>query len=169
MDESTKLQLMPAEQVVEVSASSNIFPKEAVEGVLAEFLSQLKASVDVVVAGSEVSSLTRYDSARSCYIIAGQEVESILHLLEAYSNAALTVKHRYCRAVLREFLDKLYDIKVLDAKSIRNKVFLSFARELVEFMTVFHVTLSDKTSDKKRAAFVMEYCGQLPMANGDLH
>ncbi len=165
----SKTEMIEAPQVIEVSASSNIFPKEAVEGVLAEMVNQIKASLDVVIAGKEVVGLTKLENARGCYIIAGQEVEHTLQLLRDYSNAALTVKHRFCRAIMKEFLQKLYKIPVLEAKSIRNKSFVLFAQELVEFITTFHKVLHHQTDPRERQAYVYEYCGYTPQANGDLN
>jgi len=148
---------------------SNIFPKEAVEGVMAEMINQIKASMDVIVFQADDINITKTQSAQATYQIVGEEVQAVLDMLRDYSNAALTPKHRMCREIMREFMDRASNIKVMDAKAQHSKHLTQFATELVEFLTTLHEVLKDSSSDKRRKAFTMEYCGFVPGATGGLN
>jgi len=148
---------------------SNIFPKEAVEGVMAEMINQIKASMDVIVFHHDDIGLSKTKSAKATYQIVGEEVQSVLDMLRDYSNAALTPKHRMCRAIMREFVDRAERIQVMDAKAPHSKHLTQFAQELVEFLTTFHEVLKTVSKPEKRQAYTMEYCGFVPGATGGLN
>ena len=148
---------------------SNIFPKEAVEGVIAEMINQIKASMDVIVFHSDDLKISKTKSAKATYQIVGEEVQAVLDMLRDYSNAALTPKHRMCRAIMREFMGRLENIEVMDAKAQHSKHLTQFATELVEFLTTLHEVLKTVSKPEKRQAYTMEYCGFVPGATGGLN
>jgi hypothetical protein len=160
-----ELEELPAPKLM----TSNIFPKEAVEGVMAEMINQIKASLDVVVFGDEQTKLTKTQNVKATYQIVGEEVQHTVELLRDYTNASLTPKHRMCRAIMSEFLDRLGRMDVREAKASHSKHLIAFANELVEFLSVFHNVLKDKSLDDTRRGLTMDYCGFVPGANGGLH
>ncbi len=167
---SDTTEIIPAEYTVDdACVSGNVFAKQAVEGIIAEVLCQVKMSVDVALGlHGDAHSMSQVDNIKATFGIAQAEVSSCLDMLKHYSNAALTPKHRYARACMYHFVSVLDDSKddLSKVKGATSKHLAEFGRNLVEFMTNLHMIMADSTSSKKRVALVSSYTGRVPGADG---
>mgnify|MGYP003146630246 FL=1 len=167
---SDTTEIIPAEYTVDdACVSGNVFSKQAVEGIIAEVLCQVKMSVDVALGlHGEGHKLNQVENIKATFGIARAEVGGCLEMLKHYSNAALSPKHRYARAVMYHFAGVLDDSAedLSKAKGATSKHLADFGRNLVEFMSNLHIIMFNETSDKKRTSIVSSYTGKVPGANG---
>jgi hypothetical protein len=156
--------------IADAVISGNVFSKQAVEGILADVIVQIKSSLDVVMGFTEESKLSKVDDIKATFLISKAEVGNCLELLSNYSNASLTPKHRMARAVLSRYASTLEEMgeEVGAAKAQHSRHLTSFAKELVTFLTNLHHVLQDGTSDKRRRSIVSDYCGGIPRADGKI-
>ena len=164
MDKDTHMELS------DVVFKSNVFSKQAVEGVMADVLVQIKGSLDVVMGLTQDPGIKKVDSIKSTFLITRSEVENCLVLLSAYSNASLSPKHRLARAILFHFSGRLTEMAedIRSAKAVNSGKLTRFGEALVEFLTSYHRVLSDATETKHRGIITKGYCGYIPRANGDI-
>jgi hypothetical protein len=169
---SDTTELIQADYTIDdACVSGNVFAKQAVEGIIADVLCQVKMSVDVALGlHGDAHKLSQVDNIKATFGIARAEVGGCLDMLKHYSNAALTPKHRYARACMFHFASVLDDSAedVSKVKGATSKHLAQFGRNLVEFMTNLHMIMADSTSDKKRVALVSSYTGKVPGANGEI-
>jgi hypothetical protein len=138
--------------------TSNIFPKEFVEGAIAECIAQIKYSLDVVT--ENIKGVTRIESTKGSFLVAVNEAASLIKMLEHYTDASLNPKHRFARYVLKSFVKKLKAIDgILDAKRMDKKEVLEFARIVTSFLVSIHIIMVEDTRELVREAHVYEFCG----------
>ena len=145
---------------VEPSRKIDIMPAEVVEGMLAEHLSETKSSLDIWHAGLLDDAEA---SAKATLSITWHHLSTCLALLDPYSDAALRPKHRAVRAVLREMRSRLLrNNHGLDTFSLD-----VFAKDMVEYMTAYHLCLSESTDVVGRKAAKEAFCAT--PEEGDVH
>jgi hypothetical protein len=150
---------------------TTMFPAGMVEGVMAQFIGQLKNSMDCIIAppldndGNKIMS--ELDNMKATLVTCMMETESLRKMLEPYSDAALREHHRFCRAMLvkfRAYLEENHE-KVQGAKATHARPVVEFARKLVEFISAFHSVLHSKTDIKDREEITQAFLGYLPAAH----
>lgn len=156
--------------VADVVLKGNVFSKQAVEGILADVIVQIKSSLDVVMGLTYDAKISKVDNIKSTFLITRNEVESALKMLSAYSNASLSPKHRYARALLSTFLNSLDERSsaISKVRGANSKVLADFGLDLVDFLTSYHRVLHDSTADNHRRNITQEFCGYVPLANGEI-
>jgi|TARA_R110001583_G_scaffold53172_10_gene164305 hypothetical protein len=138
---------------------SNIFPKEFVEGAIAECIAQIKHSLDALN-GDPIKGLKRIDNVKGTFLVAINEAASVLKMLEHYTDAALTPKHRLARYVLKSFVDKLHAIEgFMEVKRMHNKRVIDFAHTVTAFLVTIHTVMHADTKMKKRQMYTADFCG----------
>ncbi len=138
--------------------AADIYPAEIVEGMLAVCLSQIKASLDVVYENPK--SMKPLQNVRACYLLTGSLIDQALDRLKGYHDASLNVKHRLSRKVLRAMSARLLENDVLPAKRMHNKRIAHFAHDMVQFLTAFHLVLSENTPKNDRYKIAEAFCGE---------
>lgn len=142
-----------------MAIKTTIFPKSCVEGLLAECLSSVHSSFVQLMTNMD---MTRIQNAKATYAITYGEVLKIIQCLEPYTDASLSPKHWMARDVcieMRDRLDRIMDIQ--NAKNVRNKHAVQFARDLTEFMSAMHSVLDDKNTDAQRRTHMGVFTGDV--------
>lgn len=138
---------------------ANIFPKEFVEGIIAECIAQIKFSLDVLREPNLVG-VKRVDSIKDTFLIAMNESQSVIKMLEHYNDASLSPKHKLARYVLKSLVKRLTDIHgFMDAKRANNSRVVEFARVITGFLVAIHTIMHADTSPKVREMRAAEFCG----------
>jgi len=138
--------------------TSNIFPKEFVEGAIAECIAQIKYSLDVVT--KDINKVNKLDSIKGSFLIAASEAGNLIKMLEHYTDASLNRKHMLARYLLKSFVKKLQAIEdILDAKRMHKKEVLEFGRIVTTFLVSLHTVMLEDTKPALREVFVSEFCG----------
>ena len=145
-------------EIEKSNRAADIYPAEVVEGMLAMALSQIKASLDVVYA--DPKGIKPIENARACYLLTGSLIDQALDRLKGYHDASLNPKHRLSRRVLRAMSARLLANDVLPAKRMHNKRLARFAHDMVQFLTAFHLVLSEGTPKKDRYEIAEAFCGE---------
>lgn len=135
---------------------SPIFPKDIVEGMLAETLGEIKKSLDMLFFNPmEMDDLL---NVKTTWSITLGFVQDALIKLAPYSDSALHPKHRSCRKALMEMSRRL------DANPPNNKSHrfdeIKFGYDITDFITVFHKCLAEATPSKERAAVLRRFVGR---------
>ena len=139
---------------------SNIFPKEFVEGAIAECIAQIKHSLDTHRDDTQIKSVRKIDGIKGTFLVAVNEAASVVTMLEHYTDAALSPKHRLARYVLRSFVKKLQGIDgFMQSKSTANKRVLEFAQVITSFLVTIHTVMHADTKKKTREMYAAEFCG----------
>lgn len=137
---------------------NSVPPKHIVEAVLADCLIQTKLVFDEVYYGSS-KKLNRVQTLVSAYVIARGEVEGCLELFKNVNPKTLAPKHRKCVEVLTHFQQLLAetDLVAIKPKRANHKAVKRSAKQIVEFLKTFHLTLHEDTKSKERNQIVREY------------
>lgn len=142
------------------SGRTTVFhPAPVVEGMLASMLAQCKSSLDVVFTHKKRKNWSKLKNTKACYVLVHALVADSASMMEPYSEASLNHKHRLCRKMLNEMVNRLISNNVLEAKRMRNKKVTKFARDLVDFLAAFHVVLHDGTPREQRYEVQESFCG----------
>ena len=151
---------------------TRVFPSELVEGMFSQALIQLVHQMNSLFlifhdketgnAESFDTQKKKLDAIKGVHLIFCSELETIVHCLKPYSDAALNHKHRSVRSVIVEGFERMKDLgpNLTAAKYINNQYVTEFAKEMCQLVTNFHVTLHDKTPKKERSRIVKEYCDE---------
>lgn len=150
---------------------TTIFPAGMVESVMAQFISQIKNSMDCIIAppldkkGDKM--LSELDNMKATLVTCMMETESLKTMLEPYSNASLREHHRFCRAMLVKFRSYLEENqeKIQNAKATHARPVVEFARKLIEFIAAFHSVLHSKTDIKDKEEITQGFLGYLPASH----
>tara|TARA_R110000824_G_scaffold321751_1_gene508565 strand:- start:221 stop:667 length:447 start_codon:yes stop_codon:yes gene_type:complete len=135
---------------------SPIFPKDIVEGMLAETLGEIKKSLDMLFFNPmEMDDLL---NVKTTWSITLGFVQDALIKLAPYSDSALHPKHRACRKALMEMSRRL------DANPPNNKSHrfdeIKFGHDITSFITVFHKCLAEATPPNERKAVLRRFVGR---------
>jgi hypothetical protein len=93
-------------------------------------------------------------------LLTGSLIDQALDRLKGYHDASLNVKHRLSRKVLRAMSARLLENDVLPAKRMHNKRIAHFAHDMVQFLTAFHLVLSENTPKNDRYKIAEAFCGE---------
>ena len=142
-----------------MAVKTTIFPKACVEGLIAESLSSVHSSFLQLMTNIDMK---RIDNARATWAITYGEVLKIIQCLEPYTDASLSPKHWMARDVCKEMRERMdRTIGIQDAKNVRNRYALQFARDLTEFMSALHNVLHDKKTDAQRRTHMGVFTGDV--------
>lgn len=150
---------------------TTIFPAGMVESVLAQYITQVKNTMDCIIApplaDDGEKKLTDVQNMKATFLICAEETKDILAKLKPYSNASLTTHHRFCRAMLEKFDSTIMELNepVHNAKSTHKRECVQFARELVKFISAFHTVLHRETDMKDKEEITQSYLGYLPASS----
>ncbi len=132
---------------------SPIFPKDIVEGMLAEALGEIKKSLDMLFYNP--MGMDEHLNAQTTRSIALGFVQDALIKLAPYSDSALHPKHRQCRKALMEMSRRL------EANPVNNKTRrfdeVKFGYDITDFITVFHKCLAECTPPKERSRVLRRF------------
>ena len=122
------------------------FPKEVVEGLLADAITQVKASLDSVNEHLERDNflqVLRFEAA-TCKNIAYH----VNHFLVDVNDACLSPKHKATKHVFSKYRDNLseYDFD----RDLTDEEMAAFARETISFLGSAHHCLSEASTRQKR-------------------
>jgi hypothetical protein len=139
---------------------SNIFPKEFVEGAIAECIAQIKHSLDTLRDDTPVKGVRKIDGVKGTFLVAVNEAASVITMLEHYTDASLSPKHRLARYVLKSFVRKLKSIDgFMESKRMDNKRVIEFAEVITSFLVTIHTVMHADTKKKMREMYAAEFCG----------
>tara|TARA_R100001530_G_C4321057_1_gene155831 strand:+ start:4241 stop:4816 length:576 start_codon:yes stop_codon:yes gene_type:complete len=153
-----------AEYVDVKTGKTDIMPKEIIERYLTEILTQIKLALDVVWyegIGQKRHGIKPVDAVKGLFVIAHDECATAASLLEPYHDASLNPKHRASKKVINTYMERIepHREKLFKSKSTKNGAIKAFVRETLDFITTFHIVLSEETSKKERASQRRNYCG----------
>jgi hypothetical protein len=138
----------------------NVFPKEAVEGLIGESIGSIHESFMMLI--MKPKELSQIDNARASWLVTKSEIARVLECLSPYSDASLQPKHCSARDVYNEMAKRMeLTSGIQDAKNTRNKNATQFARDLTEFMKTIHVVMHKDTNYVDRVAQVEMFVGDL--------
>lgn len=129
----------------------DIMPAEIVEGMLGETLREIKASVDMWHTGG--GDLDPEQHANATAVIVSHLVGTSIDLLKHHNDASLNHKHRAVRQVLVEMESRL-DRNPAGADCDLDRL----AGDMVEFLTAYHLCLSEGSDTKTRRAAREAFC-----------
>ena len=129
----------------------DIMPADIVEGMLGETLREIKASVDMWHAN--VGDLSPEQHANATSVIVAHLVGASVDFLYHHSDASLNPKHRAVRCVLVEMAGRL-DRNPVGAGCDLDRL----AGDMVEFLTAYHLCLSENSDTKTRRAAREAFC-----------
>ena len=127
-------------------ALSPIFPKDIVEGMLAETLGEIKKSLDMLFFNP--MGMDDLLNVRTTWSITLGFVQDALIKLAPYSDSALHPKHLACRKALLEMSRRL-DANPPNKKGHRFDE-VQFGYDITDFLTVFHKCLAESTPKRER-------------------
>jgi hypothetical protein len=136
----------------------DIMPADIVEGMLGETLREIKASVDMWHAN--VGDLSPEQHANATSVIVAHLVGSSIDFLQHHSDASLSPKHRAVRHVMNSMVERL-DLNPAGGDCDLDRL----ARDMVEFLTAYHVCLLDRTSKRGRREAEEAFCGGIKKVN----
>lgn len=131
-----------------------VFPAQAVEGMLAATLAEIKGSLDALYEGVVTDE---QKSAKATFFITWHHVNNAMFALELYSEAALRPKHADVRWAMRAMQDRMRDNNPNGEGEDFDLAI--FAHDMVDFMTAYHVCLREDSSYKQRRAALEEFSG----------
>ena len=137
----------------------DIYPAPIVEGMLAAVLAQVKGSLDIVYENPR--SMKLVDNVKACYTITRHEVAVAVDRLRVYSDKSLNRKHRACREILVDMLSRLEKNDVEAAKRMHNKKVVRFGRDVVDFLSVFHIALAEGSTEEARESAAAAFTGKV--------
>tara|TARA_R100001594_G_scaffold51458_1_gene84873 strand:- start:3793 stop:4239 length:447 start_codon:yes stop_codon:yes gene_type:complete len=132
---------------------SPIFPKDIVEGMLAENLGEIKKSLDMLFYNP--MGMDENLNAQTTRSIALGFVQDALIKLAPYSDSALHPKHRQCRKALMEMSRRL-EANPVNSKTRRFDE-VKFGYDITDFITVFHKCLAECTPPKERSRVLRRF------------
>lgn len=153
-----------------VVKKTTMMPKELVEGLFSNTITELKNALDAVFlvffdkeTGKQESFKTqkqKLDAVKATLVIFIYQLDCVRHCLEPYSKHTMNLRHRKVKDVCAEGLSRFKNLEeeVAKAKYMNNTSVILFAKEMAQFMTNFHCVLHKDTPKKETARIVKEYC-----------
>ena len=130
----------------EGARSGGIGKATLVEGLVAECLSSCKQSLDVVYYNQ--TDMSTEDALVSSFKLIGMELMNLIDMLSGYHDAALRPKHRACRQIVANMLERMRDNDIQEDAEIGGLEL--FAKDAVRFFECMHVCMLEETDRKKR-------------------
>jgi len=149
---------------------TTMMPKELVEALYKECIVQCSNamnSIFLVFFDKETaksdnfnSQKKKLDAVKGTHFIFLQELDTIRHCLQPYSDATMNLKHRSVRRICNEANSRLTRLTkdLHKAKRLNHWSVTEFAKEMTLFVTNLHVTLHEQTPKKERSRVLKEYC-----------
>ena len=126
--------------------SGGIGKATLVEGLIAECVASCKQSLDVAYYGQ--TDLSIQDALVSSFKLMGLELMGLIDMLTGYHDAALRPKHRACRQIVANMVERMRDNDIQsDAPPEGLEL---FAKDVVRFFECMHVCMLEETDRKKR-------------------
>ena len=130
----------------EDARSGGIGKATIVEGLIAECVVSCKQSLDVVYYNQTDMSIE--DALISSFKLIGMELMNLIDMLSGYHDAALRPKHRACRQIVVNMLERM---RSNDIQEDAEPEYLElFAKDAVRFFECMHVCMLEETDRKKR-------------------
>lgn len=124
-----------------------------VEGLLAEAVSGIKMTVDVLYQDTEDTER----AARDAFKVIGLELLSVIDMLSGYHDAALRPKHRAARAIMVAMIERL---RANDIQGGATEAQMAqFAKDIVAFLESIHVCMLESTDRKRRYRWKKRFIG----------
>ena len=139
------------------SRRTDFYPAPVVEGMLATALVEIKHALDAT-GDTRALGMKAIKRTKACYAVTRGIVEETYGWLEPYNRASLNKKHLLCRDIFEEMRHRLRNNDVMSAKVMRNKKVIKFARDMVEFLTAFHLVLTEQSNWDQRYAAADQFC-----------
>ena len=130
----------------DASRAGGIGSATVVEGLVAESLSSCKQSLDVV--HYNTSGLTLGQALVASYRLIAMELMGLIDMLSGYHDAALRPKHRACRQIVVNMLERMRSNDIQDDAEPEDLEL--FAKDAVRFFECMHVCMLEETDRKKR-------------------
>ncbi len=130
----------------ESSRSGGIGKATIVEGLIAECLSSCKQSLDVVYYNQ--TDLSIEDALISSFKLIAMELMGLVDMLSGYHDAALRPKHRACRQIVVNMLERMQSNDIQEDAEPEDLEL--FAKDAVRFFECMHVCMLEETDRKKR-------------------
>ena len=138
----------------------DVFPKEAVEGLIAESMGSIHETFMQLI--EKPKDIKQIENARATWLITRSEVLRVISCLSPYTDASLQPKHCAARDVYKEMMRRLEATASIEkAKTIRHSSAIRFARDLVEFMATIHTVMHKETKYEDRLVYVEKFNGSL--------
>jgi len=148
-----------------VAAVIDVYDQFGLDGLCYDALTAVTASLDIVDTFDQVMlenpdhKMSRIDHVRAVRIIALQECGQLQTAFEPHSKATLTARHRACRKVVNEGVDRLIDLEVPEEIGDENSpMVVGLVQELCTFVRSLYTALRVDDADERREV-VKEYCG----------
>ena len=130
----------------EDSRSGGVGKATIVEGLIAECVASCKQSLDVVYYSQ--TNLSIQDALVSSFKLMGLELMGLIDMLTGYHDAALRPKHRACRQIVANMVERMRDNDIQSDASPEDLEL--FAKDAVRFFECMHVCMLEETDRKKR-------------------
>ena len=130
----------------EGARSGGIAKATVVEGLLAECLSSSKQALDVAYYGHGEMPIEQ--ALVSAFRLIGMELMGLIDMLSGYHDAALRPKHRACRQIVVNMLERMQANDIQEDAEPEDLEF--FAKDAVRFFECMHVCMLEETDRKKR-------------------
>ena len=139
-----------------VGVASPLFPKDIVEGMLAETLGEVKKSVDMLFFNP--MNMDEDLNVKTTRHITMGFIQDALIKLATYRDKELAPKHRVCRKVLLTMSKKMEDNPVNSNKRHFDKV--RFGINVTDFLSAFHICLAEHSKPAERSAALKRFTGR---------
>lgn len=151
---------------------TSVFPAVLVEGMYAHCLQQLvhqMNSLFLIFNDPETSAKGSFDTqekkvkaVKAVHQIFLQEIDTVRHCLIPYHDASLKPKHRLVKRIINEAYERFSNLSktIATAKYMNHSAITKFGKEMIQFVTNFHITLHEETTKKERSKIVKEYCNE---------
>lgn len=130
----------------EGARSGGIGKATIVEGLIAECVVSCKQSLDVVYYNQTDMSIE--DALISSFKLIGMELMNLIDMLSGYHDAALRPKHRACRQIVVNMLERMRSNDIQEDAEAEDLEL--FAKDAVRFFECMHVCMLEETDRKKR-------------------
>jgi len=130
----------------ESSRSGGVGKATIVEGLIAECLSSCKQSLDV--AYYDQAGMGIKESIISSFKLIAMELMGLVDMLSGYHDAALRPKHRACRQIVVNMLERMQSNDIQEDAEPEDLEL--FAKDAVRFFECMHVCMLEETDRKKR-------------------
>ena len=130
----------------EDARSGGVGKATVVEGLVAECLSSCKQSLDVVYYNQAGMSIE--DALISSFKLIAMELMGLVAMLSGYHDAALRPKHRACRQIVVNMLERMQSNDIQEDAEPEGLEL--FTKDAVRFFECMHVCMLEETDRKKR-------------------
>jgi len=135
--------------------------KEWLEGLLADAISHIKASLDEVNRNHHEQFKKQLDQIKATYFIAKHDTTVCLETIKNNHKDTINKRHSAVISIFRTYEKILIDdsVNVLYAKNMGNQRIIKFIRETIRFLEISHQVFHCDTPKDIREKMVKEYIG----------